>query len=607
MKNITGKIVFTFIIIGFPLLLSSQVSLHVSPEGKDKNPGTLKKPFRTIERAKDEVRQTIGSSRESITVYLHEGMYNLSETLEFTHLDGGTGNQEVIYKAYKDGLPVISGGFPLENWQMVGDSLLKTKANGLNFRQIYVNKRRATRARTPNTGEYYKTKIWDYLTESIIIDSKYIKKWNNFEQVEFVMQMWWTDYYLRLAEFKEPDVYIHFDWMPKYSRLIFQEPEQSIIWGKMFPPKIDGHAFHFENAFEFLDSPGEWYLDTEKDTLYYLPSPGEDNKNIEVIVPALETLVSINGTPDNPVKNLSFEGIGFSYSTWLRPSEAGHVVTQAGQFSLIDDKTSGHPPAAVIVNYAENINFSENVFKQLGASGIDYYNGVNHSNIKGNVFQDISGNGISIAHFAEDDWHKTNEGFFPEDNEVITGNILVSDNYVNQTGRDYYGSIGIAVGLGHDITIQHNEIWETPYTGISVGWGWTPLPNPMKNNIIRNNHIHNVLTMLCDGGGIYTLSNQPGGIIKENYIHDIQISEWALGTINSGIYLDEYSNEITIEMNLLENIMNDPIYNIKRNTTLELTFIKNELWYRRFTEDHKRVLREAGPRMEYRYMKTFLD
>lgn len=52
----------------------------------------------------------------------------------------------------------------------------------------------------------------------------------------------------------------------------------------------------------------------------------------EVIVPAIETLVQVKGTIDRPVSHIRFEKITFSHTTWMRPSEKGHVPLQAGMY-----------------------------------------------------------------------------------------------------------------------------------------------------------------------------------------------------------------------------------------------------------------------------------
>ena len=131
----------------------------------------------------------------------------------------------------------------------------------------------------------------------------------------------------------------------------------------------NGNApFFLVNALEFLDEPGEWYLDRSAGRVYYWPRPGEDLTRAAVIAPVLETLVRIEGSLDHPVAHVQFRGIEFAHTTWLRPSRAGHVPLQAGMFLLDAFRLSppgtpyhpgldnqawiGRPPAAVSVSGA---------------------------------------------------------------------------------------------------------------------------------------------------------------------------------------------------------------------------------------------------------------
>ena len=54
---------------------------YVAPAGHDANPGTLEKPFGTLERAQRAVREKKG------TVFLRGGMYYLREPLVFSAQD----------------------------------------------------------------------------------------------------------------------------------------------------------------------------------------------------------------------------------------------------------------------------------------------------------------------------------------------------------------------------------------------------------------------------------------------------------------------------------------------------------------------------------------
>ena len=123
-----------------------QKTFHVSPAGNDKNPGTEQKPFKTIQRARDEVRKINQKMSGDIEVVLRGGTYQLGETLVFDHRDGGTGGHNVVYKAAKGETPIVSGGKAITGWKADAEGRWKA-ACGEHFRQLYVDGKRAVRAR----------------------------------------------------------------------------------------------------------------------------------------------------------------------------------------------------------------------------------------------------------------------------------------------------------------------------------------------------------------------------------------------------------------------------------------------------------------------------
>ena len=64
----------------------------VSATGHDANPCTLEKPFATLHRAQQAVREKRGD------VYLRGGTYYLGETLVFTAQDSGTKDAPVGFR-----------------------------------------------------------------------------------------------------------------------------------------------------------------------------------------------------------------------------------------------------------------------------------------------------------------------------------------------------------------------------------------------------------------------------------------------------------------------------------------------------------------------------
>ncbi|MFZ5519042.1 MAG: right-handed parallel beta-helix repeat-containing protein [Candidatus Zhuqueibacterota bacterium] len=570
MKMIFEKVVLLlcsiFILPAADSFAQNEAHFFIAPNGSDANPGTMKKPFATIGRAQAAVRAATPKMAGDIIVFLRDGHYALAQTIIFDARDSGLNGHAVIYSAYPNESPVVHGGQRIQRWNEAGNGLFSATTD-LNFRQLYVNGERAIRARTPNAGAYHRLKFWDEKHREIIIERELIQPWQRFDRIEMIPHLHWAEAILPLASFETHGPYAH---------IVVHEPERELVFLRPYPVKSENESFHFENALEFLDEPGEWYLDQSMRTVYYMPRPGEDLTRAEVMAPTLETLVKIAGTVDSPVHNLQFKGITFAYSGWNLPREAGMLTSQAGFYSIKVEPNNvqyfARPPAAVYVAGTHHLRFERNSFTHLGASGLDFHFATQSDIIIGNVFRDISGNGIVLAEFSGPE---TRHGhmYNPVDEREICTNDTISNNLITQIGRDYPGCCGIACGFPRAVVIEHNEVFDLPYTGISVGWGWQDIDNAMRDNQIRFNHIHHVLQLLCDGGGIYTLSRQPNSVIKENYIHDIYRSQWAVGSRNNGIFLDQGSDGITVTRNVFRNIQQETI---RHNDTTTIISIKND-------------------------------
>jgi len=112
----------------------------------------------------------------------------------------------------------------------------------------------------------------------------------------------------------------------------------------------------------------------------------------------------------------------------------------------------------------------------------------------------------------------------------------------------YPSAIGVWVGQSSRNTISHNHIHDLFYTAISVGWTWGYAPNQCAGTLIEFNHLHHIgKDMLSDMGAIYTLGVQPGTVIRNNLIHDVQSFTYG----GWGIYTDEGSSNLVIENNIV--------------------------------------------------------
>lgn len=279
---------------------------------------------------------------------------------------------------------------------------------------------------------------------------------------------------------------------------------------------------------------------------------------IEVIAPAVGKLVDLRGTLDKPVEHLRFEGIAFRHGNWLRPSKIGHCDVQAN-FIIDAEKNLYTLNGAIRNQHDENLKSSANVvchaakavhfhrcsFSQLGGAGLDIEYGSQDNVVSGCRFFDIAGTAIQVGDVLKDDHH-------PDDRRKIVKNNAILNCYIHDCCLDYLGGVGIFAGYTEGTRIAHCEICRLPYSGTSMGWGWGMEdaggggykqphrysdPTPAKNNRIEYNHIHDVMTKMDDGGGIYMLGRQPGTILRGNHVHDCPSRRgWS-----QGLYLDEGS------------------------------------------------------------------
>jgi hypothetical protein len=105
-----------------PLLVADppiEADFVVATTGSDENPGTAAKPFATLARARDAVRKLKagGPPKATVTVLVRGGTYALKETLDFGPEDSGTRQRHIVYAAYPDEKPVLSGGREITGWK----------------------------------------------------------------------------------------------------------------------------------------------------------------------------------------------------------------------------------------------------------------------------------------------------------------------------------------------------------------------------------------------------------------------------------------------------------------------------------------------------------
>ncbi len=514
--------------------------------GSDADPGSVASPFRTIQRAQQAVRATNSAMTGDIIVYLRGGTYWLTNALNFTTVDSGTGGFNVMYCAYPGESPVISGGQVVSNWTSVGGGVYQAQVPaGMQFRQLYVNGSRCVRARTPNQGGYVRMTGWDTNNFLINVPATNVPSFTSDpgNPAEIAIQLRWTVWRGRIASVTSDGT---------TASITLMQPERSTMFNMPDPPKYSDAPFFLENAYEFLDQPGEWYLQASTGSLFYRPRPGESMLTAQIVAPVVTTLVNVAGANlSAPVHNLEFSGLGFQDANWLVPNFYGHVDLQANQFNTMfqdyNNYTVYHTEAAVMLSMAAQVMVDGCTFQNLGAVGVDLGTASVSNVISGNLFNGLADNAVNDAAPAIAPPN-------PSDQRTVNEGNLISNNFITGIGLDYQGAVAIFIGYAHNETVANNEIYNVPYSGISVGWGWSFSPSVLSNNVIQNNHIIHSAASLNDSGGIYTLSAQPGTIIQSNYVQDIWFGPYAQHAAMVAIYLDAGSSGMTVQDNVWANV-----------------------------------------------------
>lgn len=555
--------------------------IWISPKGSDFNDGTRQSPKATLTSALRQAREWRRTEdnriQGGITIYMEGGTYAFHEPVFIRPEDSGTKESPTIIRSVGDEKVILSGGISINGWKKQGKVWVADVPvfNGrpLDFRQLWVNGKKAVRARDVEDFEKMnricsvdeKNEILYVPAVSIrrLIDNKGNLK---AKYAEMVLHQMWCVANLRIRS-----VEVQGD----SAAIRFHQPESRIQFEHLWPrPMVttDGHnsAFYLTNARELQDVPGEWYHDMDARKVYYYPREGEKMQEAEVIVPAVETLVRVEGTVDRPVCHIRFEKITFSYTTWMRPSEKGHVPLQAGMYLTdgyrIDPKMQrnylnhpldnqgwlGRPAAAVRVVAAKQIDFERCRFEHLGSTGLDYEEAVQGGVVRGCLFRDIAGNGLLVGSFSPAA-HETHLPYDPADRREVCTQQHINNCYFTEIGNEDWGCLAIAAGYVGDVNIEHNEISEVPYSGISLGWGWMQTVNCMRNNRVHANLIHHYAKHMYDVAGIYTLGSQPKSYVTENCVHSI----YKPGYVHDPnhwfyLYTDEGSSFITVRDNWTE-------------------------------------------------------
>lgn len=441
-----------------------------------------------LRKAREWRRTNSPQCQGGITITLKAGRYYMNEPLFLRPEDSGTEDSPLLIRGEQDAV-------------ICGDAKQK-------HTQLFPNKG-MERMIDFNTGNR---------TITIPTPPKEVLKSKN---LEMVVHQRWAIAILRVKEMKVQGDQTIVSFMEPESRLEFEHPwPQPVIGGER------GNSFFLLRTTEQRDG--------------------------------VEQLVIVDGAD-----YVTFEGLTFENTCWNRPLHKGHVTLQGG-FPLIDayklKENPGlpwdeglenqawieRPVSAVTVRNARHINFDGILFHHLAATALDFVDNISDCVVTSCGFEHIGGTAVMAGSFAESPMEAHRP--YPHLAERCE-NIKIHRNNFFWCSEEDWGAVAISCGYVRDCTISENWVIHTNYSGICIGWGWTPLDTGMRNNHIINNKVSDYARQLYDAGGIYTLSNQPNSSIRDNEISQPYPAPYATNNRGFRIYLDARTDGFTIENN----------------------------------------------------------
>ncbi|MCX4163058.1 MULTISPECIES: hypothetical protein [Paraburkholderia] len=491
-----------------------------------------------------------------VQVQLADGIYRLASPLKFGPADSGTPGHPVVWRAMTGAHPVISGATQVTGWsQSVTSGIWSAPAPaGSNSRQLYINGAPALVAQqTPDQLGFLGGWTGSATGYSIANDSVAMTWFAGLNaaqiaNLEFVFTQGngaWTESRCRVTNYSNGTLTMAQPcWTNVTSRVSFAQPSGGL-------PSMNSSTMpsSIQNA-QALIQPGQWFLDSRANVLYYEPLPGQQIAALDVELPRLETLVQGAGSLAHPLHDVTFSGLQFSYATWNDPSTAAgfadvqsnlRMTTTGGNQGMCNFSSPAgscpwgaltQPLANVSFSASNHISFTGNRFIDLGGAGLAFMYGSSNNLIRNNEFASIASTGILMGCTSDPTpTHSSDAAVIKQNcnpdlalvaNDVIGANEIMRDNkiignLIHNVGTDYPSACGITLLFGRKTVVTQNEIHDVPYSAITAGVIQGHVDNSAHpdnstnindSNTLSDNLLHDYMEGLTDGGAIYIEGHQ---------------------------------------------------------------------------------------------------
>ncbi len=521
--------------------------------------GSTANPYATVEKARDVAAQYAPTMENDIKIMLR-GIFKVLDPIELKAEHSGANGYSIIYTSWGTERPVITTASEFTNFELhdAEKNIWKTYVGSTYSRQVYFNDIKGMRART--AGRLTNCTLVN--KEYLLCDNEYLLNIPYPEEVEMSFQVLWGNPRFLVQDIVKTD-----------------DGRVKIIPHNRFRKDNYYHAYYngedspsngprwLENAYEFLNEKGEWYINKHDGYLYYIPRTGEDMSTMVAKVPTGEQLLTGHGySPYDKVSNITFKNICFEGTSFFKVErDGGWNTAQDGVTQEINEKIYNHTSynqpwaqkiedAAIDFSYCDNIKFLENTIRFMGGHAVVFREASTHIDIIGNEMYELACNGIMV-----DIVTAKGEGY-PDQRPQDTWceYIRVNNNFIYNVAQEKQDCAAISSAYPRHAQFNHNEIFSTTYSGYHIGWGWYKygeMGTIMYDVEICNNFIHNVfLDRSYDGGAIYTIGAssfecEQTNIEKNNRIYE----NYIYNSFCSYIYPDEGSTSWHISNNVIDS------------------------------------------------------
>lgn len=549
--------------------------IYVSKTGRDTDAGTVDRPFATLERARAAVRQArVSDTLLNIEVVVRAGVYHLDRTLEFEPEDSGARAAPVVWRSAEGAQVVLSGGRTIRGtWRREPDglwSIAVPAAKGWrrdmqrpesytpapegpwNFRELYVNGRRAVRARYPNAGD---AKPFLFATSGgmdhlVLPPGRAKAAWADAEDAQVNIVPRWR-FFNQWNDVARVDT--------ATGRIDIGPRERH--------GEIDkGAWFWVEGVRSELDAPGEWHLDHAEGRLYYRPRPGERMETAEVVAPYLNRIIYLKGDVDRGthVRNLVFRGFTFRHTSYT----LGQIEARV------------HTDGAVVMENATDCSVSDCRFELIGGYACWLHLDTQGIGFERNHVSESGGGGVLMTG-ARLSYMDDSKVFTPGEKarRVFPIRNRIIGNIVEHCGRIRYYGGGVHIdsrpanmAMAPGSHIAHNLFRDLSRNGIFAF-------RNQGGHVIEFNEIHDCMQTTIDGAAIHlaTMNRLAApNFLLDNHLYNVWGFEQLPDreprrTLANGVFLDWATSNTTLRHNTIYNTGEREIKPIMGNWELDIT------------------------------------